>query len=205
MHAMTVFLRRFLLALTLCASVPALASPIYRVSVDTTGYSGQGLMDFNFLANLGAAPATALLDGFSGAFGGEAGRSGGVSGAIPGPLTFDNQAGGSILTQTVDLGGWFSFNLRFAGDFDSTDAIDGTRFSVSLYNSDFSAYIGSEGSLVSFDLLPPANGAGGGVLAAPPGSLATVAAVPEPATLLLVLGGLGLAAITGRRRTGRAN
>ena len=183
------------LALLLCASGVALAGPTYHVSVDTGACSGQGLMDFTFLANLGATPATAVIGNFSGAFGGEFERSPGVTGTIPGQVELSNVDGGSYLTQMVSLGGLFSFDVGFSGDFASVGNIDGTRFNVSLYNDDFSAYVGVPGAFAGFELVPPANGAPGGVLVSAPTALASVAEVPEPSAPMLVLGALALMAL----------
>lgn len=187
------------LVLALSVGGAAVAGPSYHVSVDTSAYAGEGLMDFTFLANLGATPATAVLNGFSGAFGAEYDRSGDTTGAIPGQLALGNQGGGSTLTQLVALGGLFGFDIRFDGDFASTANIDGSTFSVSLYKTGFSDFIGVAGSFATFELLAPANGQPGSVEISGPNALATVAAVPEPSALLLTLGALVL--VGARRRT----
>lgn len=193
------FIKHSLLALALFASGAALAGPTYRVSVDTSTYSGQGLMDFTFLANIGATSASALLGNFGGAFGAEYERSMGVAGAIPGGLAFDNQDGGSYLTQFVNLGGLFSFDVRFEGDFATVDNVDGSQFNVTLYSEDFGGFIGVEGSFASFALLPPSNGEPGGTLVSSADGFATVAQVPEPSDLLLALTGLALMGLVRRR------
>lgn len=190
------YFQQFLIALAMFASGAAAAGPVYHVSVDTTPYSGEAMMDLTFLANLTATPATAVLNHFSGAFGAEFDRSlSGVLGAIPGQVQLDNQNGGSYLTQRITLGGVLGFDIHFDGNFATAANLNISLFNATLYNSDFTAYVGVEGSFSSFALMPPANGQPGGVLASPSNTLATVgpaAAVPEPSVLLLALSALAL-------------
>lgn len=187
-----------LFALALFASNAAQALPTYQVKVDTRGLSGTGLMDFTFLANAGATPARAILSNFSGAFGAAYDRSAGVTGDIADRLVLGNQDGGDYLTYTVTLGDWFSFDLRFDGAFATTEGVDLTQFNATLYNEDFSDYLGVAGSFAEFVLLPQVDGVAGGVELATPGGLAAVTQVPEPPTLLLVLG--AMAALRWSRR-----
>jgi hypothetical protein len=188
-----------LAALALLASHAAWASPIYHVSVDTRGYAGDALLDFTFLANAGATPASAVLTNFSGAFGATFDASPGVAGAIPAGVVLGNQDGGDYLTQFVQLGGLFSFDIRFDGAFATTENIDASLFAATLYNADFTGYIGDAGSLVEFALTPQINGIPGGI-GVTAGGLANVSAVPEPSSLLMVLGGMGLLGFHLRRR-----
>jgi hypothetical protein len=184
-----------LFALALFASNAAQALPTYQVKVDTRGLSGPALMDFTFLANAGATPAHAILSNFRGDFGAAYDRSPGVAGSIDDGLVLGNQDGGDYLTHYVSLGGWLSFDLRFDGAFASTEGIDVTQFSATLYDEAFSAYIGTEGSFAEFSLLPQLGGMPGGVAVSTPGGLASVTQVPEPSSLLLVLAaaaGVGL-------------
>ena len=185
-----------LFALALFASSAAQASPTYHVKVNTQGLSGPALMDFTFLANAGATPANAILSNFSGDFGAGFDRSPGVTGNLADGLVLGNLDGGDYLTQYVSLGGWLSFDVSFEGAFASTEGIDVTQFSATLYNEDFTAYIGSAGSFAEFSLLPQAGGVPGSVQVTTPGDFASVTQVPEPSSLLLVLGaiaGLGFA------------
>lgn len=194
------FARQALLALTLAlGSVTAMATPYYHVNVNTAGLSGTGLMDFTFLGLGGAPGATATLSNFSGAFGAEALREGAVSGAIPGIVDMSNTDAFNALTQIVTLGGMFSFDVNFSGDFMAA-AGDGTTLAVSLYNDDFTKYLGVEGAFAQFDLTPGAAGAAL-VGVSGPNALADVAVVPEPSELLLLLTGLGLMGVIVRRRT----
>ena len=206
MRHLTKLLQPILFALALFASSVATATPVYRVSVDTSALSGLAVMDFTFLANAGATPASAVLGNFRGAFGSEFERSSGVSGAIPDGLAFGNQAGGSYLTQFVNLGGQFSFDIRFGGDFATVANMDGSQFDVTLYTENFTGFIGAEGSFASFALLPPWNGAPGATLVSVSQGLATVAEVSEPSGLLLALTGLAMAGLArGRARNTKAH
>jgi hypothetical protein len=180
----------------------AQAVPTYHVAVDTTKYSGQALMDFTFLANAGATPATAILSNFAGAFSATFDRSPGALGALPGQLRLGNQNGGDYLTELVELGGQFSFDISFEGDFAGIENANATLFNATLYKADFSDYIGPPGSFAAFELLPAQDGNPGGIRVSASDSLATVAEVPEPSTLLLTLG--ALAALVRLRRGQRA-
>lgn len=196
----------WLAALALLASQAAHAGPIYHVSVDTSGYTGAALLDFTFLANAGATPASAMLGNFSGAFGAVYEASPGVAGSIPGGVVLGNQGGGDYLTQFVQLGGAFSFDITFAGDFATTENIDASLFAATLYNADLSGYIGEPGSFVEFALAPQVDGSPG-TIAVTANALATVTeanAVPEPSSLLLALGGLGLLGWQRRQLAGVA-
>lgn len=195
--------KKLLFAFAILAQGAAHAGPTYHVTLDTSGKAGQALMDFTFLANGGATPATAVLDHFTGAFGATFDRSAGAAGAIPGGVTLGNQNGGDYLTQFVQLGGLFGFDIHFDGDFATTAGIDESEFNATLYNASLTGYIGDPGSFAQFVLVPQVAGVAGGVLAASPTGQAVIgpaARVPEPATPALTLGALGLLAAMRRRR-----
>ena len=192
------FLPQCLLALALLAHGAVQAVPSYHVTMDTAAYTGQALMDFTFLANAGATPATAVLDNFTGSFGSEFDRSTGVIGLVPGQVILGNQNGGSYFTQWVSLGGLFGFDVHFDGDYASTAGIDASQFNATLYRSDFSGYIGAAGSFAAFELLPLANGSPGQVLVSSPNGMGTVNEIPEPSGLLL--GGLVMLGLLQRHK-----
>lgn len=190
------------LALALFASSAAQAGPAYRVNVDTRGYTGEGLVDFTFLALAGAPAATATLTNFHGAYGAAFDRSAGATGSIPGGIVLANENGGNYLTQFLNLGGLFGFDIRFDGDFATTESTDETQFSATLYKADFSDYIGNPGSFASFTLVPQMNGVPGGVQVLPGNGMASVtplAEVPEPSSLLLALGAFGMMGLVRRK------
>ncbi|MFS2019670.1 NF038129 family PEP-CTERM protein [Massilia sp. CT11-108] len=190
--------------LALLAHGAADAAPTYHVSIDTSGFSGQGLMDFTFLANAGATPVDAVLTNFSGAYGATFDRSPATTGGFPGGIVLGNLNGGNYLTQYVNLGGLFSFDISFDGAFAETENIDASQFDATLYNDDFTAYVGAAGSFAEFVLLPRLNGTPGTVLASSPNGMGRVAAaadLPEPPAPLLALTALAmLGFVRGRRR-----
>jgi MYXO-CTERM domain-containing protein len=203
MHNLKNRLAVCLAALALLATHAAQALPTYHVSVDTRSFSGLALLDFTFLANAGATPASATLHNFSGAFGATFDASPGITGAIPAGVVLGNQGGGDYLTQSVRLGGWFSFDISFGGAFATTESIDASLFAATLYNADLTGYIGDAGSLVEFSLLPQVNGTPGTISVTASNGLAGVAEVspvPEPSSLMMALGGLALLGVYRRRQ-----
>lgn len=201
MRNVKTFVPQCLFAWALLAHGAAQAVPSYHVTVNTAAHTGQALMDFTFLANAGATPATAVLNNFVGAFGPEFDRSTGVTGLVPGQVALGNQGGGSYFTQWVSLGGLFSFDVQFDGDYASTDNIDASQFNATLYSSGFGSYIGAAGSFAAFELLPLSNGSPGQVLVSSPNGMGTVSAIPEPSGLFLSgLAMLGLVRRHKRRR-----
>jgi hypothetical protein len=198
MRSVKTFVPQCLLACALFAHGAAQAVPSYHVTVNTAAYTGQALMDFTFLANAGATPATAVLNNFIGAFGPEFDRSSGVIGVVPGQVALGNQGGGSYFTQWVSLGGLFGFDVHFDGAYASTENIDASQFNATLYSSDFGGYIGADGSFAAFELLPLSNGSPGQVLVSSPNGMGKVNDVPEPSGLFL--GGLAMLGIVQRRK-----
>jgi len=180
----------------LCGAGAAVAGPTYHVTLDTSAHAGlSGLMDFTFLSSNPDSPhTTATLSNFSGAFGAEAGRIGAVSGAIPGQVALIDAAGDNWLTQAVSLGGIFGFDITFDDGYLANAGLDGSTFALSLYNEDFSQYIGIDGPLVRFDVWP------GFIMVSDNNDIARIALVPEPSDLLLVLTGLMMMGMVMRRR-----
>jgi hypothetical protein len=180
----------------LCGAGAAVAGPTYHVTLDTSAHAGlSGLLDFTFLAASPDVPqTTATLSNFSGAYGVEAGRIGAVSGAIPGLVSLTDAAGDNWLTQAVSLGGIFGFDITFDDAYLANAGLDGSTFALSLYNDDFSQYIGIDGPLLRFDVLP------GLIMVSDNNDIARIALVPEPSELLLVLTGLMMMGMVVRRR-----
>jgi hypothetical protein len=203
MRNVKTFVPQCLLACALFAHGVAQAVPGYHVTVNTAAYTGQALMDFTFLANAGATPATAVLNNFVGAFGPEFDRSTGVTGLVPGLVALGNQGGGSYFTQWVSLGGLFGFDVHFDGDYASTANIDASQFNATLYSGDFGRYIGASGSFAAFELLPLSNGSPGQVLVSSPNGMGTVSAIPEPSGLFV--SGMVMLGLLQRRKRRRVD
>lgn len=189
------FLARLMLAVFLtCGAGAASAGPIYSVSIDTSTLGGgPAYLGFHFNGLGNAAEASATVSNLTGALAGVAELTGTVAGMLPGPLVFSNANGGSELVQGITLGGVFSFNLSFvlgAGD-------AGTTFGWALFND--TSYLGADGDLGSVSL-QPGTAQGDVYLLANASALSSVQAVPEPATMwLMLLAGLPLL-LAARRR-----
>ncbi|NNG23789.1 NF038129 family PEP-CTERM protein [Telluria aromaticivorans] len=185
---------RALLALCIVSAAPAaLAGPIYRVSLNTATWQGEsGYLDLSYGGLIGSATGTAVASNFTGDFDDSA------------EVYFDNFASGTratgftlissenlaFVSQAVNFGGVFTFDLRF----DSLGEGLASDFGVGLSDLDFNALEGFSG--FTFTLLPgddtalpvdPAPGIGG------------VVAVPEPSDWLLMSTGLALLGFTLRR------
>ncbi|HAV36737.1 MAG TPA: PEP-CTERM sorting domain-containing protein [Massilia sp.] len=182
---------RALLALMLVTGAGAAsAGPIYQVTIDTRGMSGTGLLDFAFLGLESSGAATAYLSGFSGAFG-DFVLEGDASGTRDTGIVLGNGSGFNDYLQAVMLGDLFRFTVRF----DVAPEGDGTTLGVALYNDDLSAYLGVEGNLAQFDLMP-----GSAIVVSADNPLTRVSEVPEPASMAVMMMGLMLLGWTLRRR-----
>lgn len=187
------FLSRSLLAVALGACAGVFAAPVYHVTIDTSTLgTSNAVLDLELGALTGnAAPVTATLNHFMGAYG-ASDFSGSASGAIGSSVRLGNDAGYSGLLQSIMLGGLFSFDLSFDV---GTGGLDGSSFTAMLYNADFSATLGMDTPLVQIDLMP-----GQADVVAPANAFASATAVPEPSTLLSMVTGLGLLGFGLRRR-----
>ncbi|XYJ09341.1 NF038129 family PEP-CTERM protein [Telluria sp. B2] len=182
---------RALLALMLATGAGAAsAGPIYQVTIDTRGMDGTGLLDFAFLGLESSGAATAYLSGFSGAFG-DFVLEGDASGSRETGIVLGNGSGFNDYLQAVTLGDLFRFTVRF----DVAPEGDGTTLGVALYNDDLSAYLGVEGNLAQFDLMP-----GSAIVVSADNPLTRVSEVPEPASMAVMMMGLMLLGWTPRRR-----
>lgn len=198
MFNLTTLARKALLAaaLALC-SAAALAGPTYLVTVHTQDYSGEsGLLDFG-LGGTGDSPLVlAHMWNFSGAFGDEFDRSSNVVGDLASGVTMDNTRASNYLTEGVVLGDDLSFMLAFGGDYEKVNSPWDTLFALVLYDASLSEMWAIPAQI---DLIPAFNGEPVTVLVDADANT-TVAAVPEPSQLLLMLSALALAGLALRRR-----
>jgi hypothetical protein len=201
MTNLTSLLSRLALALTLATGAgAALAVPAsYHVSIATSTLSGDGYLD---LALAGFSPATAVVSNFTGSASGASITSGTASGDLSTTAAFDT-SDVNYLDQLVHFGGVFSLDVLF--DYASASAgagvDDSVAFALSLYNTDFSAYLGASGALATITLTP-----GLGTSFTTDGALVTLAdttatAVPEPSAWLLMATGLLFVSAVSRRRS----
>jgi hypothetical protein len=185
MMNLNTFFSRALLALSLLAGA-ATASPVYHVALDTTGTSGDGYMQIDFLPFATSDVLTATISGLDGAFTGTPSLDNVVQSG--GAYTFSSDAFSEFF-QSITLGGKFGFDVTFGGV--PTDG-GSTGFSVSLLDSvgDYLAFQAVQISLVAGE--PP--------VVAVDSSVAAVTPVPEPTEWMIVATGLLMLGAMQRRR-----
>lgn len=178
---------RALLALSLLAGA-ATASPIYHVAVDTTGTTGDGYMQIDFLPFATTDVLTATISGLDGAFTGTPDLTHVTQ--TGNTFTFSSDAFSEFF-QSLLLGGKFGFDVSFGG----VPADGGsTTFAVSLLNGagDYLAFPAAQITLAAGESPAIATDAAFAAV--------TVNAVPEPADWMLVATGLILLGALRRRR-----
>lgn len=193
------FLARAVVAVLLVtATGAAFAGPIYRVSVDTGNWSGNGYLNLTLTGLASAVPVTATVSNFKGSFGSESFTQGQVSGDVGSVLSLVQGPSFNELLQGIDFGGVFSFDVRFEMP---PGVLDGSNFGVALVNASLTAYAeGTSGDIAAISLM---QGAADALWAAP--GLASISEVPEPGSAGIVA--LGLLLVGCRRaaaRPGRA-
>jgi hypothetical protein len=202
---LTSLLHRALLALAFVAGT-AVAGPTYHVSIDTNGYSGDGVLALAFAGIAGGPAATATVTHLTGTLG-TGSVTGDATGGAPGPISLFNASGNDFYFGDVSYGGLLAFDVNFSGDWETSSSLDGSMFSVFLANADFSALYGNpDGSVVDFALASNTNEAAANVTFLVNGGDVTVtdaAAVPEASQWAIFITGLGLMSWTLRRRQPR--
>lgn len=207
-------IRRFFLNLV-CLAVTATAgfsaTINYSVTVDTSGLIGQsGFLDFSFnQANAATSlAATATISNFQQTgftFGGND-QTSGVSGtlnALPVVIPNDQNAANFYTQTVVNFGTAFSFDLLLSGPAIGGNAQDGSAFRVTLFNGDFSFKVSPlpDGEVANVII----NGDGtttpnGSIFIGGSAQVAATNAIPEPATVLLCVAGLGIFGLLRKRR-----
>ncbi|HEU4374305.1 MAG TPA: NF038129 family PEP-CTERM protein [Telluria sp.] len=196
-------LRHALAAIALATTaLAAHAGPTYHVTVDSSASTAgdAGFLDL-FLAGFGGgAEALATVSNLQGNIVGVDPYSQMVSEPSPGVFVLSSVLG-SYLSNDVLLGGMFSFDVTFSGDFLTTSApfqyqnlFDVTLYSASadvLANVQLQLNQLSDAGAASVTVLPGAFNADATLVAA---------AVPEPSEWLLMMTGLGLVGCMVRRR-----
>jgi hypothetical protein len=156
-----------------------------------------GYLDFSFTSPAGSPAALAAISNLQGApFAVDPALEAGTVTDL-GPNAFSMANDFSYRSLVTDLGGLFTFDLAFSGDFLTVDFPDVSTFAVTAYNAAGDMLGG--GAAITFSLYSPFDGAGPFVDVAAVRGLASVTLVPEPSELLLFLTGLALAGAVARR------
>jgi hypothetical protein len=192
----SLMLRALVALAMLSGSGQLVASPVYHVSVDSGGLSGQGYLDFLFLGTGSSARADVQLTHFTGDFDRSAYTASNADGSLDAGVTIHNDTGWNEFGQLANFGGRFSFDVQFSI---ANDAAGGSNLSIALLDSGLNAYVdGTTGDMASFQVYPdqPAFFTVSDRAAVGP------AVVPEPATLAEMASGLMLlfGALRRRRR-----
>ncbi len=191
-------------------STAALADTTLAVTIDTSQFGGAGWLDFQYNpGTLGVSPATSVtLSGFQG-FDANAAveTTSQVSGSLASGYVIRNGENFNSLFHAVNFGGVLSFNVTFSGDnVNLSGAADGSDFAVYAFNAGVTTDLGNSTAddkrLVSAMWTPAAAAGGTGVLSYQShAAVATISAVPEPSSWLMLGIGAMLVAGVARRRT----
>ncbi|TWI65127.1 putative secreted protein with PEP-CTERM sorting signal [Pseudoduganella lurida] len=196
------------LALALCSSLAA-ADTTVAVSIDTSSFGTDGWLDFTYAgaSNGTALPSTVTLANFAGFdSAAEVFTDGQVSGSLGAGYVIGNGGGYNDLFHAVNYGGVLSFTVTFSGDADPAAIVAGSTFAVTAYDADQQTQLGSSsdelnGSLLTIDWTPAAVAGGQGSIAtAVYSDFASVSAVPEPSSWLMLGIGAMLVAGVARRK-----
>jgi hypothetical protein len=198
-----------LFALLIAAATAQAGVVTYAVTVDTSGLSGPGYIEFQFNQASSTTSLSAVADiivfrstGFT--FddllsGGTAGTSGSRTAL---PISIPNDAGAANYYD-IGITSWgtgFTIGVRFSGAAVGGTAGDPSGFYVFLLDSSFSPIVSplSAGEIASVTI--NTDGSSTPASSSFSGGGASTFFVPEPGSLLLFGSGLGLAALRLRRR-----
>ncbi|MFC5480671.1 NF038129 family PEP-CTERM protein [Massilia suwonensis] len=177
------FTRALLALMLLTGAGAALAGPTYHVTIDSTGYSGTGLLDFQFSTYVPSDDTAVFLSNFTGDY---TDASGLAAGVLVGATD-----GFGYFAQTLNLGGRFGFDARF----DSGAMSEGVALSVGLFSDELEQWLGTSGTIALIQLTP-----GEPSFVEVDTGFASASEVPEPATLASIMLGLTLMGSTLRAR-----
>jgi hypothetical protein len=203
-------LRTAIVALALAfGSSAALADTTLAVNIDTSLFGDSGWLDFQYNpGNPGISPATTVtLSGFQGFdAAAQVETTSQVSGSLATGYVIGNGDIVNSLFHAVAYGKVLSFNVTFGGDnVDLSGGAFGSIFSVLAYDAAVTTVLGGSsagmGQLLDITWAPATVAGGTGVLSSVSYSnAATIAAVPEPSSWLML--GIGAMLVAGavRRR-----
>ncbi|GGC02649.1 NF038129 family PEP-CTERM protein [Pseudoduganella buxea] len=204
-------LRAAVAALVLAiSSGMASADTTLAVSIDTSNFgqaSGWLDLQFNGAGDSESPAATVTLTNFSGFDALAAVETAGqVSGSLATGYVIGNGDSFNDLFHAVGYGSVLSFNITFSGDANLSVDIGQSVFSVSAFGADKTTLLGGssspDGSLASVTWTPATTVGGFGTTdVATFSNAATISAVPEPSSwLMLGIGGMLLAGVARARR-----
>lgn len=192
---MNALLRKTAAALLLsAASALALADSIVHVELNTATLGGTGWLDLQFNPADGSTPpAWAELTQFSGFGSGADVVLDGDAAGTPAGYRIGNSTAFNAVLHGVTYGGVLSFNITFSGD---TSALSGSRFSIAALDGNYLPLGAANGE----GLLAQVEWQGQATITTFDPQIASVTAVPEPSSFLMLGAGLLLLTSAMRRR-----
>lgn len=192
---MNALLRNIAVPMLLWAtSALALADSTVRVELNTATLGGSGWLDLQFNPADGSTPpAWAELTQLSGFAGGAGVVLDGDAASTPSGYRIGNGTAFNAVLQGVTYGGILSFNVTFSGD---TSALSGSRFSIAALDGNYLPLGAASGE----GLLAQVEWQGQATITTFDPQIASVTAVPEPSSFLMLGAGLLLLTSALRRR-----